>query len=114
MANKYAGHGGEYRPTESLEDTVFQAIAGGINNAMASTPPPPPHAPTPTANGVQPPPTSCAIPPERAQLEADNLAYVGFDIITLMMLGLALFIVFKTLKCILSLRVVRATKPHQQ
>ena len=114
MANRYAGHGGEYKPTESLEDAAFQAL---MNTIHAPEPPArvPVSSPYPSVQPIlSPSPVAqCAISDEKARQEADNLAYVGFDIITLIMLMLAMVIVFKTIKCIFSLRVVRAKKTHQ-
>jgi hypothetical protein len=115
MANRYAGHGGEYKPTESLEDAAFQALMNTIVNPPDLPPRASVSSPHTTPQAILSPhaPAQCAISDEKARQEADNLAYVGFDIITLIMLMLAMIIVIKTIKCIFSLRVVRAKKTHQ-
>ena len=113
MANRYAGNGGEYKPVESLEDAAFQAM---VKTVMS--------APSPAAvqelvsksvNAQQPqqqaPPSCGYVSPT----ELNSTAVLAFDMITLALFCVSLFIVYKLLVCTLSIRIVRKTqKPARQ
>lgn len=116
-ANRWTGHGEDYIPSPSSEDVSnFQAIISDVITGVVRTAAPNEPLMQHKNNQQQqqqpqPPQSLCEIVKERrtAQISPDSIAFTGFDLITLALLLVAMFMVLYTLKCICSLRIVRAT-----